>query len=232
MIDHKLVSREEWIEARRALLAEEKAWTRERDRLNRQRLALPWVKLDKTYRFKSTEGARTLAELFEGRSQLIVYHFMFGPEWEEGCMGCSLFADHIDSARQHFEHHDMSVVAVSRGPLEKLQAYRRRLGWTFRWVSSADSDFNFDFHVSFPKGTREQGVFYNFEHQPDPGIDELHGTSAFYRECEDIFHTYSTYGRGCEPLVGLFGWLDTAPKGRNEPVKGNMTEWIKRHDRY
>jgi predicted dithiol-disulfide oxidoreductase (DUF899 family) len=232
MISHEIVSKEQWLEASRELLAEEKAWTRERDRLSRKRLALPWVKVEKEYRFTGETGPVTLSELFDGRSQLVVYHFMFGPEWQEGCPGCSLLADQVDGARQHFEHRDLSFVAVSRGPIEKLQNYRQRMGWAFRWVSSAGNDFNFDLHVSFPKGTREHGVFYNFQQQPDPGVDELPGVSAFYRD-EDgaIYHTYSSYARGGEAFLPIYSWLDIAPKGRDEP-KGNLSDWVKRHDRY
>ena len=233
MIKHDIVSKEEWLEARRALLAEEKAWTRERDRISAKRRALPWIKLDKDYVFQGADGPVALSELFDGRSQLIVYHFMFGPAWEEGCTGCSFLSDQVDSARQHFEHHDVSYVAVSRGPIEKLQAYRKRMGWGFRWVSSAGSDFNFDYNVSFPDGTREDGVFYNFEKIPDPGMDELTGVSVFTRD-EDgsIYHTYSTYGRGGEMFLAVYGWLDIVPNGRNEPGRGNLMDWVKRHDRY
>jgi predicted dithiol-disulfide oxidoreductase (DUF899 family) len=233
MSKHEVVSREQWIEARRKLLAEEKAWTRERDRLAEKRRALPWVKVEKNYVFQGPDGPVTLAELFDGRSQLVVYHFMFGPEWEEGCPGCSLLSDQVDGARQHFEHNDVSYVAVSRGPIEKLQAYRRRMGWKFRWVSSAKSEFNFDFNVSFPKERREEGVFYNFDRRPDPQVDELAGVSIF---CVDekgaIFHTYSTYGRGDETVLAVYGWLDMVPKGRNETNSGNLTDWVRRHDRY
>jgi predicted dithiol-disulfide oxidoreductase (DUF899 family) len=158
---------------------------------------------------------------------------MFGPEWDEGCPGCSLLADQVDGARQHFEHNDVSFVAVSRGPIEKLKAYRERMGWTFRWVSSAASDFNFDYHVSFPDVTRERGVFYNFEQQPDPEVDELSGVSVFYKnERGTIYHTYSTYGRGGEMFLPVYGWLDVVPKGRNETKNGNLTDWVRRHDRY
>lgn len=233
MIDHKVVSREQWLEARRSLLVEEKAWTRERDRLATRRLELPWVRVEKNYLFAGPDGPMTLTALFDGRSQLMVYHFMFGPGWEEGCPGCSLLADHIDGARQHFEHHDVSFVAISRGPLEKLMRYRARMGWQFRWVSSAGSDFNFDYHVSFPKEQRENGVFYNFERQPDPEVDELPGVSAFFKDDDGaIYHTYSTYARGGEMFLTVYGWLDVAPKGRNEPKQGSLGEWVKRHDRY
>jgi predicted dithiol-disulfide oxidoreductase (DUF899 family) len=233
MTTHEVVSAEQWLEARRALLTEEKAFTRERDRLSQRRRELPWVRVDKEYVFRGMEGPLSLRDLFDGRSQLVVYHFMFGLEWQEGCPGCSLLCDQVDGARQHFEHNDVSFVAVSRGPIEKLQAYRERMGWKFRWVSSAAGEFNFDYHVSFPKGTRENGVFYNFNDCPDPEIDELSGVSVF---CQDddgaIYHTYSTYGRGGEMFLAVYGWLDVVPKGRNETKNGNLTDWTKRHDRY
>ena len=232
-MNHEIVSQEQWLDARRALLAEEKAYTRERDRLAQKRLALPWVRIDKDYVFEGVEGPVRLADLFDGRSQLAVYHFMFGPDWQEGCPGCSLLCDHVDGARQHFEHNDLSFVAVSRGTIERLEAYRKRMGWNFRWVSSAGSDFNVDFHVSFPKGTREGGIFYNFGEQPDPEIDELPGISMFYMD-EDgaIYHTYSNYARGGEDVLGVYAWLDMAPKGRNETQSSSMRDWMKRHDRY
>jgi predicted dithiol-disulfide oxidoreductase (DUF899 family) len=230
---HDVVSSEQWIEARRELLAEEKAWTRERDRLAEKRRALPWVKVEKNYVFEGADGPVTLADLFDGRSQLIVHHFMFGPEWEEGCPGCSLLSDHVDGARQHFQHNDVSFVAVSRGPIAKLEAYRKRMGWKFRWVSSAANDFNFDYHVSFPQGTREQGVLYNFAQQSDPEVDELPGASVFYQDDDGaIYHTYSSYARGGEMYLGVYGWLDVVPKGRNETKNGNLTDWVRRHDRY
>jgi predicted dithiol-disulfide oxidoreductase (DUF899 family) len=231
--EHKVVSEDQWIEARRTLLAEEKAFTRERDRLSQKRRALPWVKVTTDYIFQGADSPATLGDLFDGRSQLIVYHFMFGPEWQEGCPGCSLLCDQVDGARQHFEHNDVSFVAVSRGPIEKLESYRKRMGWGFRWVSSAASNFNFDYHVSFPKGTREGGVFYNFEEQSDPEIDELSGVSVFRKDQDGaIYHTYSTYGRGGEMFLAVYGWLDIVPNGRNETKNGNLTDWVKRHDRY
>ena len=233
MTNHEIVSKAQWIEASRALVAEEKAWTRERDRLSEKRRSLPWVRVDKPYTFETVAGPVTLAQLFEGRSQLIVYHFMFGPDWQEGCPGCSLLCDHVDGARQHFEHNDVSFVAVSRAPVEKLEAYRKRMGWTFRWASAANSDFNFDYDVSFPQETREGGVFYNFERRPDPEIGELPGVSVFFKD-EDgaIYHTYSSYGRGGEILLGVYSWLDMVPKGRNETKSGGMMDWAKRHDQY
>jgi predicted dithiol-disulfide oxidoreductase (DUF899 family) len=233
MTRHQIVSKDQWIEASRALLAEEKAWTRERDRLAQKRRALPWVRIEKDYAFESAEGRVTLSGLFDRRSQLIVYHFMFGPDWQEGCPGCSLLCDQVDGARQHFEHNDLSFFAVSRGPLAKLQAYAKRMGWSFRWVSSAGSDFNFDFDVSFPKGGREKGVFYNFTDRPDPEVDELPGVSVFFKDADGaIYHTYSSYGRGGEIFMPVFSWLDIAPKGRNETETGSMRDWMKRHDRY
>lgn len=229
---NELVSETQWLEARRALLVQEKAWTVERDRLSALRQALPWVRVAKDYVFEGADGPVTLAALFDGRSQLIVYHFMFGPDWEEGCPGCSLLCDHVDGARQHFEHNDVSFVAVSRGSIGKLQAYRKRMGWDFNWVSSAGNAFNFDYRVSFPAGAREGGVVYNFEDAPDPGTDELPGASVFCRgEDGAIYHTYSTYGRGGEMFLSIYGWLDVVPKGRNEGGDG-MNAWMRRHDRY
>jgi predicted dithiol-disulfide oxidoreductase (DUF899 family) len=233
MAMHDIVSEEQWTAARSDLLAQEKAWTRERDRLSELRRSLPWVRVDKTYVFQGADGPVTLADLFDGRSQLVVQHFMFGPDWQEGCPGCSLLADHVDGARQHFEHNDVSYAAVSRAPIEKLEAYRKRMGWRFCWVSSAGNDFNFDYHVSFPEGTREHGVFYNFTQQPDPGVDELPGISVFHKdENGTIYHTYSSYGRGGEIHLGVYGWLDVVPKGRNETKNGNLMDWVKRHDTY
>ena len=169
MTKHDVVSREQWIEASRALLSEEKAWMRERDRLSEKRRALPWVRVEKAYVFDGEEGPVRFADLFDGRSQLVVQHFMFGPDWQEGCPGCSLLADQVDGPRQHFEHRDVSFAAVSRGPIDKLQAYRKRMGWNFRWVSSAANDFNFDYHVSFSEEERKRGVVYNLDKRGDPG---------------------------------------------------------------
>ncbi|TCM16124.1 putative dithiol-disulfide oxidoreductase (DUF899 family) [Novosphingobium sp. PhB165] len=230
---HEIVSQAEWIEASRALLAEEKAWTHERDRLAAKRRALPWVRIEKDYVFEGPAGPVSLADLFDGRSQLIVYHFMFAPEWEEGCAGCSFLSDQIDGPRQHFEHNDVSWVAVSRAPIGKLEAYRQRMGWQFTWVSSGGNDFNHDFHVSFADEERRNGVFYNFQQQPDPEISDLPGASVFFRD-EDgaIYHTYSSYARGNETVVAAYGWLDMVPKGRNERDGGNLGDWVRRHDSY
>ena len=233
-MQHRTVSRDEWLAARKALLAEEKELTRHRDQVNEARRALPWVKIEKDYLFDTAGGKRTLAELFGGRSQLIVQHFMFGPDWEEGCTGCSFGADHIDGAMQHLVHHDVTYVAVSRAPLAKLLAYRQRMGWKFPWVSSLGSDFNFDFNVSFTPEQRAQGkVLYNFE-MIETQMDELPGCSVFYKdEGGNVFHTYSSYGRGNEEVIGAYMLLDMTPKGRNETgPNGNLMDWIKRHDRY
>ncbi len=235
MKPHSIASHEGWLEARLALLAQEKAHTRAGEEIARQRRALPWVKITKDYVFDSTEGKVSLADLFDGRSQLFVYHFMFGPEWDEGCTGCSYLCDHVDAARQHFEHNDLSFVAVSRGPLAKLQEYRQRMGWKFRWVSSASSDFNFDFHTSFPPERVKDGkITYNFGTiDAIPDLDELSGSSVFCKD-EDgqIYHTYSAYSRGDESLLGAYNFIDMAPKGRNENKEGNLMDWVKRHDRY
>ena len=230
---HQTVSRDEWLAARKELLAKEKQLTRQRDALSEARRALPWVKIDKTYVFNTPDGKRSLAELFGGNSQLIVKHFMFGPDWQEGCIGCSFGADHNEGAMQHLCHHDVSFVAVSRAPLDKLVAYRKRMGWKFPWVSSLGSDFNFDFNVSFTPEQRAKGkVLYNFD-LIDTQMDELSGTSVFYKdENGAIFHTYSTYGRGNEDVIGAYALLDMTPLGRNETKNGNLTDWVKRHDQY
>jgi predicted dithiol-disulfide oxidoreductase (DUF899 family) len=232
MQESRVVSKEEWLAARKALLAKEKEATRLRDKINAERLALPRVKVEKTYRFDTPAEKKTLAELFGPRSQLIVYHFMFGPSWEAGCPGCSFLADHFDGALPHLEHHDVSLVAVSRAPLAKIEAYKKRMGWRFPWVSSAGSDFNFDFHVSFTKDELANGkVFYNFaEVESANANDELPGLSAFSKdEAGNVFHTYSSYARGPEELIGTLMILDRAPKGRNE--KSTM-DFVRRHDEY
>ena len=234
MQDHPVVSREQWLEARRALGRRERELTKLHDKIAEERRALPWVRIDKRYEFDSATGPRTLADLFDGRSQLVVQHFMFGPDWDEGCLGCSFGADHVDAARRHFEHNDLSYVAISRAPLEKLLAYRKRMGWTFEWVSSLRSDFNFDFHVSFTEAEKAKGeVFYNFKAQPYES-DELPGVSVFHKdESGSIFHTYSAFGRGDEAVLGAYAWLDMAPKGRNEKGPNfNLTDWVRRHDEY
>ncbi|EEA00568.1 protein of unknown function DUF899 thioredoxin family protein [Burkholderia sp. H160] len=228
---HRIGSREEWLAASRALLADEKAHMRAGDELARKRRELPWVKVEKLYTFDTPQGRKTLAELFDGRSQLIVYHFMMGPDWQEGCVGCSFLSDHMSGMLTHLEHHDVTYVTVSLAPLEKIDAFKRRMGWTFPWVSSSGSDFNFDYHVSFtPEELASKKAFYNFTEQ-DVGIDELHGHSVFYKdESGDVYHTYSCYGRGDERFLNTYALLDIAPKGRNE--KSNLTDWVRHHDRY
>lgn len=231
-MSHAVVSREEWLEARRALLLKEKAHTRARDALNVERMALPWVKLDKAYVFDTDSGRESLAELFDGRNQLIIYHFMFGPNWDAGCEGCSFMADHFDGTLPHLNHHDVTLVAVSHAPLAKIQAYKRRMGWRFPWVSAHDSDFNRDFHVSFtPEELASETVNYNFTDLPAAqGHDELPGLSAFYRDADgQVFHTYSTYARGPEEVIGTLMILDRAPLGRNEDA---TMHFVRRHDEY
>ena len=234
MEPHKIVSRDEWLVARKELLAKEKELTRLRDQLSAERRNLPWVKIDKPYVFDGPDGKETLADLFDGRSQLIVDHFMLGPGWKEGCVGCSFGADHIGGALVHLEHHDVTLVVVSRAPLPEIEAFKKRMGWRFKWVSSYGSDFNYDYHVSFPKDDIAKGrVCYNYEIR-DFQSDELPGTSVFYTdEAGDIFHTYSCYARGGDILLGTYNLLDLTPKGRNETGPNhNLTDWVRHHDRY
>jgi predicted dithiol-disulfide oxidoreductase (DUF899 family) len=230
--NHEVVSRQDWLAARKALLAHEKEETRLRDKVRAERLALPWVKVDKTYAFDTPEGRKTLAELFDGRSQLIVYHFMYGPDWEAGCPGCSFMADHIDGMLPHLNNHDVTMIAVSRAPLEKLNAYKKRMNWKFPWASAFGSDFNFDYHVSFTREELASGkVMYNYrETDSADAHDELPGLSAFFRD-EDgtVYHTYSDYARGGEEALGTLMILDRAPKGRNET---DTLSFVKRKDEY
>jgi predicted dithiol-disulfide oxidoreductase (DUF899 family) len=232
MQNHSVVSREEWLIARKALLEREKQETRLRDAVNAERLALPWVRIDKSYRFETPAGRKDLADLFAGRSQLIVYHFMLGPDWDAGCPGCSFLADHFDGALAHLNHHDVTLVAVSRAPLAKIEAYKRRMGWRFPFVSSFGSEFNFDFQVSFTaQELAAEAIEYNFTRTPAArGFDELPGLSAFYNsDAGEVFHTYSSYGRGPEQLIGTLMILDRAPKGRNER---STMDFVRRHDEY
>jgi predicted dithiol-disulfide oxidoreductase (DUF899 family) len=227
MTDHRTGTRDQWLAARTDLLTREKELTRLSDELASERQDLPWVRVDTEYAFDTEHGRRTLAELFDGRSQLIVYHFMFGPEMETGCPSCSAIIDHIDLPRIHLENHDVAFTAVSRAPLDRLLAYRERMGWTVPWVSSQDSDFNFDYHVS---STPEHPIAeYNFRPVPEPAPHgELPGMSAFVLEDGVVYHTYSAYSRGVDALWGFYQWLDRAPKGRNE-AGGS---WFRRHDEY
>jgi len=230
----QVVSNSEWLDARKKLLAKEKELTHQRDALAAERRRLPWVKVEKEYVFDTPDGKKSLGELFEGRSQLIVQHFMLGPGWKEGCVGCSFHADHVDGPRQHLEQHDVSYVVVSRAPLSEIEPFKQRMGWKFPWVSSNESDFNFDFHVSFtPEEMASGKVFYNFE-TTNAMSEELSGLSVFYKDAdENIFHTYSSFGRGNEEVLGAYVYLDLTPKGRNENgPQHNLTDWVRHHDRY
>ena len=231
-MDHPVVSREEWLKARKALLLKEKEETHLRDAVRAARQALPWVRVEKEYRFDTPKGRNNLADLFDGRSQLMVYHFMLGPGWKAGCPGCSFLSDHVDGALPHLNNHDVTWTAVSRAPLNEIEAYKARMGWRFPWVSSFGSDFNVDYHVSFAEDALGKGtVFYNFQEiEAADANDELPGLSAFYRD-EDgtVFHTYSSYARGPEELIGALMILDRAPKGRNETT---TMDFVRRHDEY
>jgi predicted dithiol-disulfide oxidoreductase (DUF899 family) len=223
-----IVSREEWLAARKAHLKNEKALTRMRDLVAAERRTLPWVKVEKDYVFDTTEGKQTLVDLFGGNSQLIIHHFMWRWDLDQGCASCSLEADHAEGAIVHLEHHDVSYVRVSRAPLEKLEAYRKRMGWKAKWVSSYGSDFNYDFHVSFTPEQLAQGkVYYNYGMVE--GFDELPGLSVFAKTASGVFHTYSSYARGNEEVIGAFIYLDITPKGRNEK---EIMDWVRRHDEY
>ena len=228
----KIVSKARWLIARKDLLTREKELTRLRDEVSRHRRELPWVKVDKEYLFEGPDGKETLADLFDGRSQLIVYHFMLGPDWEEGCKSCSYLADHFDGANWHLPHRDVTFAVISRAPLPEIQSYQKRMGWRFKWLSSHGNDFNFDYHVSFTKEEEKEGrVYYNYEMQ-DFISDELPGLSVFCKDANgDVFHTYSTYARGLDILVGAYNFLDLVPKGRNENPESTM-DWVHRYDQY
>jgi predicted dithiol-disulfide oxidoreductase (DUF899 family) len=232
IMQHKVVSRNEWIAARKAHLANEKALTKARDQLSAERRALPWVKVEKTYLFDTPDGKKTLGDLFDGRSQLIVYHFMLGPDWGEGCPSCSYLADHFDGAALHLPRRDVTLVTVSRAPLPEIEAYKKRMGWRFPWVSSHGDDFNYDFHVSFRPEQAEGDVYYNYEMR-DFEVDEMPGLSVFIKDASGaIFHTYSAYARGLDILVGAYNFLDLVPKGRDEEKLPWTMAWIRRHDDY
>lgn len=230
--DNQIVDKKEWRDARLKLLELEKEETHLRDKVRAARQSLPWVKVEKDYTFDTLAGRKTFAELFDGRSQLLVYHFMLGPDWDEGCIGCSFFCDHVEGALPHLNNHDVTWVAVSRAPLDKIEAYRKRMGWNIPWVSSFGDDFNYDYNVSFSEEERASGaVEYNYRKVPTNEIaDEEHGMSSFYRnEAGEIFHTYSTYARGGEEICGTLMLLDRAPLGRNET---STMSFLKRHDEY
>jgi predicted dithiol-disulfide oxidoreductase (DUF899 family) len=229
---NQAVSHEEWLKARLELLAAEKEFTRQRDALTRRRMAMPWERVEKSYRFEGPNGPLSLADLFEGRSQLIVYHFMLGPDWEEGCKSCSFWADNFDGIPIHLNHRDVTFTAVSRAPLAKIEAYKKRMGWSFPWVSSYGSDFNYDFHVTFTKEQLAAGkVDYNYGLVE--GYEELPGLSVFYNNDRgEVFHTYSCYARGIDMVNGAYQLLDLVPKGRDEDGFEFSMEWVRRHDQY
>jgi predicted dithiol-disulfide oxidoreductase (DUF899 family) len=233
MIQHQSVSRDQWITARKELLGKEKELTHLRDGVSRQRRELPWVRVEKPYVFDGPDGSQTLAELFGGRSQLIVYHFMFGPGWEEGCKSCSFLADHFDGSVVHLAHRDVTLIVVSRAPLTQIEAFKKRMGWRFKWVSSYGNDFNHDYHVSFTKDEIARGkVDYNYEMTEFPS-EEAPGASVFYKdESGAVFHTYSCYARGLDILIGAYNFLDLAPKGRDEDAQAFTMSWVRHHDRY
>jgi predicted dithiol-disulfide oxidoreductase (DUF899 family) len=231
---HKIVSQKDWLKARQELLAKEKEHMRLGDALAAERRKLPWVKIEKNYVFDTPSGKKTLAELFDGRSQLLVYHLMFAPDWEQGCHGCSFVSDHFDGAVRHLANRGLTLVAVSRAPLAKLTPFKQRMGWHFKWYSSFGTDFNRDFHVSFTAEEKAAGkVFYNFKVQ-DYHMEEREGLSVFYKdEAGSIYHTYSTYARGVEYLMNTYSILDLAPKGRDEQdQKPHSMAWVRHHDKY
>jgi predicted dithiol-disulfide oxidoreductase (DUF899 family) len=230
----KIASRTEWMSARIELLKKEKQLTRLRDQLDQQRRALPWVEVEKNYVFAGPGGQRSLVDLFEDRSQLIVSHFMLGPGWNEGCVGCSFRSDHVDGAMIHLENHDVSLVTISRAPLQEIEAFKQRMGWQFQWLSSYGSDFNYDFHVSFsPQEIATGKVYYNYQKR-DFVSEELSGLSVFAKdEAGKVYHTYSTYGRGDEMVDTTYMYLDLTPLGRNETgPHHNLGDWVRHHDRY
>ena len=231
--NRKVVTQKEWLAARKKLLVKEKKFSKLRDAMNLERRKLPWVKIEKDYVFDGPAGKVTLADLFGGRSQLIIYHFMFGPEWKEGCPGCSMIADHLDGSVTHLANRDLTLLAVSRAPLAKIQEFKQRMGWRFKWVSSFSSDFNHDFHVSSTKEELAKGeIYYNYKMQTLPS-DERPGASVFYKnENAEVFHTYSTYARGLEVGMGAYSYLDIVPKGRDEEGLPRKTAWLRHHDRY
>jgi len=230
---HPIVSETEWLAARKQLLAKEKEFTRRRDELSAERRNLPWVEVKKEYTFETPAGKQTLADLFGRKSQLVIYHFMLGPGWQEGCPSCSFLADHFDGANVHLAQRDVQLVAVSRAPLPEIQLFQQRMGWRFPWVSSNGSDFNFDYHVSFHREERESGkAYYNYENSGFPS-EEGPGASVFLKdEAGRVLHTYSTFGRGLDILVGAYNFLDLVPKGRDEDGLAFTMSWVRHHDRY
>jgi predicted dithiol-disulfide oxidoreductase (DUF899 family) len=230
-MQNNVVSQEEWLKARRELLVKEKEFTRLRDQMTAQIRALPWRRIEKTYSFDGTACKHTLVDLFDGKSQLAIYHFMLGPDWDQGCKSCSYCADGFQGIPIHLAHRDVAFVVVSRAPLSKIEQFKKRMGWTFKWVSSYGCDFNFDFGVSFTEADERAGhAFYNYADGPYLN-DEMPGASFFYRRNNEVFHTYSTYARGLDILICAYNWLDLVPKGRDENPDSTM-DWVRHHDRY
>ena len=233
---HKVVSEEEWLKARLVHLEKEKAFDKERDRLSEERRQLPFLKIEKKYVFKNPDGTEeSLSDLFDGRSQLIVYHFMFGEDWDAGCKSCSYLADHFDGMRIHLANRDISFVVVSKASPAKLEAYKKRMGWTFKWLSSQDSTFNEDFNVSFTQDDVDNSaVTYNYKSKTSFSMTEAPGTSVFAKDMmkDVVYHTYSTYGRGLDKLIGAYHFMDMTPKGRDEDGLAYTMEWLRRHDEY
>jgi predicted dithiol-disulfide oxidoreductase (DUF899 family) len=232
MTDHTIATHEQWLAARLELLAAEKEFTRQRDALTRRRMAMPWERVEKSYSFEGPDGALSFADLFDGRSQLIVYHLMFAPDWEEACKSCSFWADNFNGIPVHLGHRDVTFTAVSLAPLAKIDAYKKRMGWSFPWVSSHGSDFNFDYHASFTPDQIAAGTYYNYQVQPNK-VSEQVGISVFARnERGELFHTYSCYSRGVDMLNGAYHYLDLVPKGRDEDDLQFSMAWLRRHDQY
>jgi predicted dithiol-disulfide oxidoreductase (DUF899 family) len=235
MLPNRIVSQDEWFAAHAQHLVKEKELTRLRDQLRAVRRELPWVKIEKNYLFDASNGKQALTDLFAGRSQLVVKHFMLGPGWKEGCVGCSFEVDHIEGALVHLEHHDVTYVAVSRAPLPEIEAFKKRMGWRFTWVSSYGSDFNSDFHVSFTQDDLAKGpTYYNYRVREAQDEGEASGFTVFYKnEAGNIYRTFSSYARGAEELLGTYMMLDLTPKGRNETGPNhNLTDWVRHHDKY
>jgi predicted dithiol-disulfide oxidoreductase (DUF899 family) len=229
---HPVVSREEWIEARKAHLAREKEFTRLRDQLSAERRALPWVRVEKQYKFQTPEGEKTLADLFGGKSQLIIYHFMLGPDWEEGCKSCSFWADNLQGIDVHLAARDVTLMTVSSAPLERIEKFRERMGWTHKWASSAGGDFNHDYHVTFTPEELASDIYYNYRWIRS-SITERPGISVFYKDADGaVYHTYSCYARGLDMLNGAYHFLDLAPMGRNETNPNHKMSWVRLHDSY
>ena len=230
---HKVVSKKQWLAARKDLLVKEKKFTHLREQLARQRRQLPWVKVEKEYVFDGPKGRETLSDLFEGKSQLVVYHFMFGPEWGEGCSHCSFWADHYDGMGVHLNQRDVNFVVASRAPLAEILPFKKRMGWDFKWVSSFPSDFNYDFHVAFrPEEIEKGSVFYNYENVDMGDMTDREGISVFYKDKKgDLFHTYSTFARGIDMVNTTYQFLDLVPKGRDENPE-EPQDWVQYHDRY